>query len=180
MPSGSPTARNSRDADGTFNADSFRQLLRRNGLSEQEFFAIERQGMTRQVISQPLTTQAVVPDTLVELIWKHRTEQRDATYFELTLPDDAKQPSDADLKALYDGNPDAFREPERRTVAVVALTPAAIMSGVDVSEDELKRQYEATQKQLASSETRTVLQIPFSTAADAAGRSRQNQGRRQF
>jgi len=154
-------------SDGTFNADNFRQLLRRNGLSEQEFFAIERQSMTRQVIAQPLTTQAVVPDTLVELIWKHRTEQRDATYFELTLPDDAKQPSDADLKTLYDGNPDAFREPERRTIAVVALTPGAIMSGVDVSEDELKRQYEATQKQLASSETRTVLQIPFSTEADA-------------
>lgn len=155
-------------ADGTFNADSFRQLLRRNGMSEQEFFAIEREGMTRQVISQPLTTQAVVPDTLVELIWKYRTEQRDATYFEFTLPDDAKQPSDADLKALYDENPDAFREPERRTVAIVALTPAAIMSRVEVSEDELKRQYEATQKQLASSETRTVLQIPFNTPADAA------------
>jgi len=154
-------------ANGGFNADSFRNLLRQNGFTEEQFFATERAGMTRQVISQPLTTQAVVPNTLVELIWKHRTEQRDATYFEFTLADAAKQPSDADLKSLYDENPDLFREPERRSMAIVALTPDAIMSGIEVSEDDLKRQYEATTKQLAASETRTVLQIPFDNEADA-------------
>lgn len=154
-------------ANGTFNAESFRNLLRQNGFSEQQFFATERAGMTRQVISQPLTTQAVVPRTLVELVWKHRTEQRDANYFEFTLTDGVKQPTDADLKSLYDENPDLFREPERRSMAIVALTPDAIMSGIEVSEDELKRQYEATKKQLAASETRTVLQIPFDNEADA-------------
>ena len=154
-------------ANGSFNADSFRNLLRQNGFTEEQFFATERAGMTRQVISQPLTTQAVVPNTLVELIWKHRTEQRDATYFEFTLPDDTKQPTDADLKALYDENKDLFREPERRSMAIVALTPEAIMAGIEVSEDDLKRQYEATRKQLALAETRTVLQIPFDNEADA-------------
>jgi len=154
-------------ADGSFNADRFRQLLRQNGISEQQFFAIERENMTRQVISQPLTTQAVVPDTLVELIWKHRTEQRDASYFEFTLPDDEKQPSDADLKSLYDANPDTFREPERRTIAIAALTPEAIMSGIEVTDEDLKRQYEETKTKLAASETRTVLQISFDSEADA-------------
>lgn len=154
-------------ANGSFNADSFRNLLRQNGFSEEQFFATERASMTRQVISQPLTTEAVVPNTLVELIWKHRTEQRDATYFEFTLPDGAKQPTDADLKALYDENKDLFREPERRSMAIVALTPEAIMAGIEVSEDDLKRQYEATKKQLALAETRTVLQIPFDNEADA-------------
>ena len=122
-------------ANGGFNADSFRNLLRQNGFTEEQFFATERAGMTRQVISQPLTTQAVVPNTLVELIWKHRTEQRDATYFEFTLADAAKQPTDADLKSLYDENQDLFREPERRSMAIVALTPEAIMAGIEVSED---------------------------------------------
>lgn len=154
-------------ANGSFNADSFRNLLRQNGFSEEQFFATERAGMTRQVISQPLTTEAVVPNTLVELIWKHRTEQRDATYFEFTLSDGATQPTDAALKSLYDENPDLFREPERRSIAIVALTPDAIMSGIEVSEDDLKRQYEATKKQLAAAETRTVLQIPFNSEADA-------------
>lgn len=159
-------------ANGSFNADSFRNLLRQNGFSEEQFFATERAGMTRQVISQPLTTQAVVPNTLVELIWKHRTEQRDATYFEFTLPDDAKQPTDADLKALYDENKALFTEPERRSMAIVALTPEAIMAGIEVSEDDLKRQYEATKKQLALAETRTVLQIPFDNEADAIAAAR--------
>ncbi len=154
-------------ANGTFNADSFRNLLRQNGFSEEQFFAVERSSMTRQVISQPLTTQAVVPNTLVELVWKHRTEQRDATYFEFTLSDDAKQPTDAELKKLYDDNKDLFREPERRSMAIVALTPEAIMAGIEVSEDDLKRQYEATSKRLAKAETRTVLQIPFDNEADA-------------
>ena len=159
-------------ANGSFNADSFRNLLRQNGFSEEQFFATERASMTRQVISQPLTTEAVVPNTLVELIWKHRTEQRDAAYFEFTLSDGAKQPTDANLKSLYDENPDLFREPERRSMAIVALTPDAIMSGIEVSEDDLKRQYEATKKQLAAAETRTVLQIPFDNEADAIAAAR--------
>ena len=41
------------------------------------------------------------------------------------------------------------------------------MAGIEVSEDDLKRQYEATRKQLALAETRTVLQIPFDNEADA-------------
>ena len=159
-------------ANGSFNADSFRNLLRQNGFSEEQFFATERASMTRQVISQPLTTEAVVPNTLVELIWKHRTEQRDAAYFVFTLSDGAKQPTDANLKSLYDENPDLFREPERRSMAIVALTPDAIMSGIEVSEDDLKRQYEATKKQLAAAETRTVLQIPFDNEADAIAAAR--------
>jgi peptidyl-prolyl cis-trans isomerase D len=155
-------------ADGSFNANAFRQLLRANGLSEQQFFAAEAQNMTRQVISQPLTALAVVPDTLVELIWKHRSEQRDAKWFEITVPADAaKEPSDADLKKYYDENPVAFAQPELRTFAVVALTPEAIASRIEVSEDDLKRQYEADKSKYTTEETRSVLQIPFPNEAEA-------------
>ena len=167
-------------SDGSFNADRFRQLLYQNGISEEQFFAIERNAMTRQVISQPLTAQAVVPKTLVELIWKHRTEQRDATYFEFTLPDDTKQPSDADLKSLFDENPDAFRQPERRTIAIAALTPQAIMDRIEVTEDDLKRQYEATIAENAAAETRTVLQIPFNSEAEAKAASERIKGGTSF
>ncbi len=154
-------------ADGAFNADRFRQILRSNGISEEQFFAIETRNMTRQVISRPIIAEPVVPDTLVELIWRHRNEQRDASWFEISVPSLDKQPSDADLKALYDENPAAFTIPERRTFAVVALTPEAIASSIEVSEDELKQQYEATKQNYSTPETRTVLQIPFPSEAEA-------------
>ncbi len=92
-------------ADGAFNADRFRQLLRSNGITEEQFFALETRNMTRQVISQPLIAETVVPETLVELIWRHRTEERDANWFEISMPSLDKQPSDAELKSLYDENP---------------------------------------------------------------------------
>jgi peptidyl-prolyl cis-trans isomerase D len=155
-------------ADGSFNANAFRQLLRANGLSEQQFFAAEAQNMTRQVISQPLTALAVVPDTLVELIWKHRNEQRDARWFEINVPADADaEPSDAELKKFYDENQTAFAQPELRTFAVVALTPQAIASRIEVSQDDLKRQYEADKQKYTTEETRTVLQIPFPNETEA-------------
>ena len=158
-------------ADGAFNADRFRQILRSNGISEEQFFAIETRNMTRQVISRPIIAEPVVPDTLVELIWRHRNEQRDASWFEIAVPSLDKQPSDADLKALYDENPAAFTIPERRTFAVVALTPEAIASSIEVSEDELKQQYEATKQNYSTPETRTVLQIPFPSEAEAQAAS---------
>jgi len=155
-------------ADGSFNANAFRQLLRANGLSEQQFFAAEAQNMTRQVISQPLTALAVVPDTLVELIWKHRNEQRDAKWFAINVPADADvEPSDAELKKFYDENQTAFAQPELRTFAVVALTPEAIASRIEVSQDDLKRQYEADKQKYTTEETRTVLQIPFPNETEA-------------
>ena len=153
--------------DGSFNAEAFRQLLRANALSEQQFFAAEAQNMTRQAISLPLTSKAVVPDTLVELIWKHRSEQRDAKWLEITTPEITATPGDADLKAFYDENPNAFAEPERRTFAVVALTPEAIAASTDVDEQELQRQYEADKAKYTTPETRTVLQIPFPGEAEA-------------
>ena len=154
-------------ADGAFNADRFRQLLRSNGITEEQFFALETRNMTRQVISQPLIAETVVPETLVELIWRHRTEERDASWFELTLPSLDKQPSDAELKSLYDENPATFRVPERRTFAVVALVPDAIASSIEVSDAELAQQYEATKAAYSTPETRTVLQIPFPSEAEA-------------
>ncbi len=154
-------------ADGSFNADRFRQLLRSNGITEEQFFALETRNMTRQVISQPLIAEAVVPETLVELIWRHRTEERDASWFEISLPSLGKQPSDAELKSLYDENPEVFRVPERRTFAVVALVPEAIASSIEVSDAELTQQYEATKDAYSTPETRTVLQIPFPSEAEA-------------
>ena len=154
-------------ADGAFNADRFRQLLRSNGITEEQFFALETRNMTRQVISQPLIAETVVPETLVELIWRHRTEERDASWFEITLPSLDKQPSDAELKSLYDENPATFRVPERRTFAVVALVPDAIASSIEVSDAELAQQYEATKAAYSTPETRTVLQIPFPSEAEA-------------
>jgi peptidyl-prolyl cis-trans isomerase D len=153
--------------DGSFNANAFRQLLRANGLSEQQFFVSEAQNMTRQAISLPLTSKAVVPDTLVELIWKHRSEQRDARWFEVTTPAVTTEPTDANLKSLYDENPNAFAQPERRSFAVVALTPDAIAAGTQVSDEELQRQYEADKAKYSTPETRNVLQVAFPSEAEA-------------
>ncbi|MGB7206007.1 MAG: SurA N-terminal domain-containing protein, partial [Anderseniella sp.] len=154
-------------SDGKFSADNFRRLLQQNGLSEQQFFATERLNMTRQVITQPLTTQAVVPDTLVELVWKHRTEERDATWFEFTINTSGTQPSDADLKSLYDQSPERFRRPERRSLLVVALTPEAIASSIEVKDEDIQRQFEVRKNELLAKQTRTVLQLSFANEAEA-------------
>jgi peptidyl-prolyl cis-trans isomerase D len=49
----------------------------------------------------------------------------------------------------------------------VALTPQAIASRIEVSQDDLKRQYEADKQKYTTEETRTVLQIPFPNETEA-------------
>ena len=113
-----------------------------------------------------------------QIAWRHRNEQRDAKYFTLTSEKiTIPQPSDSELKSFYDQNPHSFMVPERRTVAVLPVTPDTVASSIALTDDELRKAYDSRKDQYEVPETRRVEQIAFpSVEAAEAARAKIMQG----
>ena len=159
------------DAKGEFNPQDFRRLLQANGLSEQEFVSNERQGLIRQAVTDSVVSGLNAPDTLVEIAWRQRNEQRDADYFDIpasavTVP----EPSKDETEKYYAAHQAEFMIPERRTIATIVLDAKALAETIDVSDQEINTTYERDKSRFGAPEKRDVQQIAFPdmAAAEAA------------
>ena len=126
------------EVDGSFSADYYRDVLRSNGLSPDQYRA--EQGNTDQLIKlesiiadadfiTPVEAKAAI-DVVVE--------RRDVRF--LVVPDTALSSAfdvdDAAIAAFYDANPGLFAQPERLSVEFIELTPAQYAEPVDEAELE--------------------------------------------
>ena len=159
------------DAKGQFNPQDFRRLLQANGLSEQEFVSNERQGLIRQAVTDSIVSGLNAPDTLVEIAWRQRNEQRDADYFDIpasavTVP----EPSKDEIAKYYAAHQSEFMIPERRTIATIVLDANELAKSIDVSDQEVMTTYERDKNRFGEPEKRDVQQIAFPdmAAAEAA------------
>jgi peptidyl-prolyl cis-trans isomerase D len=154
--------------DGQFDPNRFRQILERNGLSEGEVVRLEKENLLAGGIVDALTSGTAIPKTMAQIAWRHGNEQRDAKYFvisseKIVVP----APSDSDLKSFYDSHPESFSVPERRTVAMVAVTPDSVAPSITVKDDELAKEYDKRKQKYAIPERRRIERIPFPTLEEA-------------
>lgn len=126
------------EVDGSFSADYYRDVLRSNGLSPDQYRA--EQSNTDQLIKlesiiadadfiTPLEAKAAI-DVVVE--------RRDVRF--LVVPDTALSAAsdvdDAAISTFYDANPGLFAQPERLRVEFIELNPAEYALPVDEAELE--------------------------------------------
>ena len=126
------------EVDGSFSADYYRDVLRSNGLSPDQYRA--EQSSTDQLIKlesiiadadfiTPLEAKAAI-DVVVE--------RRDVRF--LVVPDTALSAAsdvdDAAISTFYDANPGLFAQPERLRVEFIELNPAEYALPVDEAELE--------------------------------------------
>ena len=157
------------NSQGAFNKDQFLALLRNNGLSEQMFVIAEKQGLIRGAIATTIEQGAAVPKRLVEFAYKFSNEQRDATYFAVTVPETTvSEPSDSDLKTFYEANAQLFRVPERRVIAAIQVTPDSLSDRIQISDEDVAKRYEDRKADYGTLEKRTIQQIAFANVTEAA------------
>jgi peptidyl-prolyl cis-trans isomerase D len=148
-------------SDGKFNHDQFDQVLAANHLTEDGLVARLRQELPRSDLLQAMTAGAVVPRTVIDAIYRYRSETRiaDVVAVPLSAAPPVAAPSDDELTAFYNAHPDMFRAAEYRSLTVASLAVSDLEGDVHVSDEELKSAYGTRKDEFEVPEERDVQQI---------------------
>lgn len=159
---------NLQDSTGKFDAGRFKQVLEQNGISEQSFFAEERQRLLREALTASAADATPVNLGLLEAQYRYDSEQRDARYFIVTTQDsEVAAPTDDEIKKEYEANPAAYTAPEYRAIAVMKVEPADITAKITLTDQDLADGYEKFKTEYFTPEKRTILQMSFPTLEEA-------------
>jgi peptidyl-prolyl cis-trans isomerase D len=159
---------------GRFDRARFEQLLMTNGLTEEGYLASLRQDVMRGTLTDGVAGPAVVPQTLVDAVYRYRNEQRSGRYLvvETSSITDVPEPSEEDLQAYHDAHQDRFTAPQYRALTFITLEPEDLVGEVEVTEDQIAAEYQARIESYRTPERRTVQQLlaPDRETIEAAAR----------
>lgn len=169
--------------DGQFDREAYREALRRNGLTEGEFETSLRQDSTRTILQAAVVSGLPEPRAYGEALAAYSNESRTATWAALSTAGVAvaPQPTDADLRAFYEANPDRFTAPETRAISYAWITPAAIQDDLPVDDAAVRALYDERLDQFVQEERRLVERLVFpSDEAAQDARARLDAGEASF
>jgi peptidyl-prolyl cis-trans isomerase D len=156
--------------DGSFDRESYEFVLGQEGLGPREFEEDVREDTARALLQSAVAGGIHPPAAYAEAIAAFQGETRDLsvlTLSEADLADPVPAPTPEDLAAYYDENPDRFERPEARRITYAWVTPTAMMDGVEVDENTLRRLYEDRIDLYRQPERRLLERLAFGSEADA-------------
>ncbi len=154
---------------GIFDPAVFSGVLATNGLSEEHYLAILSSQISEGQFFNSIGAAPPPPSTLIENVFRHRTEQR---VVELeAIPNDRlvpiPEPEGGDLKAFYEANLERYQAPEYRSADYLLVYPSDLVGTVEVTEEEILAAYDSTPGTWTDPELRRLQQIPFETEEEA-------------
>jgi len=164
-----------RRPDGSLDVDAYRQLLSRQGMTPEMFEARVRADLSMRQVVQGVEGSGFTSPELAKVSLNAFFEQREVRVVQFLSSDFAARvtPSEAELEAFYNENPQLFQAPEQADVEYLVLDAEALTTGVSLSEADLRAYYEQNAAQLSGNEERRASHIlltvaPGASAADKA------------
>lgn len=164
--------------DGKFDQSRYLLSLQGQGYTAQFFQEMIRQDLlTRFVVGEYIGSGFASPAE-GDALFRLSEQRRDVDYIEVPLPALALDATDAELKAWYAANKNAFRTPETVTIEYVELDQSAAQSDLTVDETTLRQRYEEQKAQYGTPEQRVASHILVAVpegadaATEAAAKSR--------
>lgn len=156
--------------DGKFDRDAYRDALSRIGESEAEFEASLREEMARTMVQAAIIGGVAPSEAYADLLLGYISERRDVTYAFIDpalVSAPIAEPTEADLTAYYEANPEEFTIPETKEITYAWLTPEMLMDKVEVDEQALRDLYEERSADYIFPERRLVERLIYGDAAAA-------------
>jgi peptidyl-prolyl cis-trans isomerase D len=156
---------------GQFDAVRFQAAIRQAGYTEQRFVAEQRRTSVRGQLSGTVLAGPLVPNAAIEAMNQYQNEQRSAEYVLLdhAQAGDVAAPTPEVLAQYFEQRKILFRAPEYRKVEVLSLIPSDQATWIEVSDDDIKTEYEAHRDSFGTPERRQLQQIPYPSVEAAQG-----------
>lgn len=159
-----------KDSAGKFDPQIYRQLLARNGYTEAQYEAGLRGELVRGELTEAVVSGASAPNPLVDVLYRNQAEKRvaETVFLPFALVTDIGQPSESDLQKFHDEHADLFRAPELRSFTIALATIDELAKTIQISDSDLKTEYEQRRDELAIPERRHLEQAiaPDQATAD--------------
>ena len=159
--------------DGSFDREAYELTLRQNGLTPARFEDSIRED-TASSLLQVAVLGGLRPDpAIAEALVAYQSETRDFSIVAITeaaLPTGLPAPTDADLDAYYEANPQRFIRPEARAITYAWVTPSMLMDDMAIDEAALRALYDERADLYRQPERRLLERLVFfdEAAAQAA------------
>jgi peptidyl-prolyl cis-trans isomerase D len=158
-----------RSPTGKFDRGRFDQFLRAVGMSEQGIIAEQRRLMLRRQIVESVNGEVPVPKAWLEAVNEFQNQQRNIEFVTLgpAQAGDIPAPTPEQLSKYFEERKILFRAPEYRKVEVIAVTPEELGRWMEISEADIKAEFDAHRSRYVTPERRHVEQIVFPSLQEA-------------
>jgi peptidyl-prolyl cis-trans isomerase D len=156
--------------DGKFDETQYKFVLDRLGIAVDKFERDQRNALAREQVALGVIGGAKAPSNLAREMLAYRLEKRKFVYLTLTPAAQAADPGAPDegaVRAQYEATPEAYSSPEIRVVSYLAIDPARLSAGIEVSEEDLRGLYQDRAADYIIPERRVVDQLVYPSEAEA-------------
>ena len=145
---------------GRFDPKQYQTVLGAQGMTPLQFEKLITADMVQRLLPEQLMASSFASDAELDAYLRSTRQTRDIRYVELspvlpTLP----PPTDADIKAWYDGHVANYRSPEQVAVEYVELNAAAMPVDTVADERSLRERYEAVKARFGTVDQRVASHI---------------------
>lgn len=159
-----------KDVAGAFDRETYRSALERNNLTEAKFEADMRSDIARSVLQGAIVGGFAAPKAYVDTMAAWQDEKRSFSVLALSEADlvtPLAAPTEEELKAVYDGQIDAFTKPEAKRLTYVALRPDMMAADMPVDDAAVKAAYDAKLADYVVPEKRLVERLVYPSEDEA-------------
>lgn len=152
-----------RNEAGQFDRARFDAWLRQAAMSEAGLVARLRNDIARTQLTVSLLAGVQVPTTLVNAVYRHRSEQRVAETLHIAAADmtGIVEPDEAALADFHEKNAERYQAPEYRALTLVRLSPHDLAAEISMPEEEVAAAFESRKSEFDRPERRHLEQIVF-------------------
>ena len=157
--------------DGKFDRDAYKFALDRAGLGESEFEDSIRRETARALVQGAVVSGRALPAPYIDTVLQYFAERRRVTWARVDssqLNQEVFEPSEEELRALYQDEIESFTRPEMKRITYAWLTPEMIMDQVEVDETLLREAYEDRRAEYNRPERRLVERLIYADEGRAA------------
>lgn len=156
-------------SNGSFDMVAYKKYLNNMGLSEKRFIDDTFLDLRTHQLTAAAGTLSVIPQSMAATEYSLRNEKRSADVF--TIKTDtlniAGKPSEEEKENLYKEMSEELTAPEYRSFTVMYLTMEDVSKKIEISEDELKENFNENKSAYTIEEIRNVDQMLFDSKDEA-------------